>query len=74
MEQENYGYCIKYSCQTNFNEIIHTIQKMIEAAEKVEFEDGRHIEFIMELVRQVDNVGTLIKEKDSLINQLETKL
>ena len=51
-----------------------TIQKMIKAAEKVEFEDGHHIEFIMELVRQDNNAGTLIKEKDSLINQLETKL
>ena len=63
MGQENYGYCIKYSFQTNLNESIHTIQKMIKAAEKVEFEDGRHIVFIMELVQQVDDAREPIKKK-----------
>ena len=51
-----------------------TIQfKNWKSAERVEFEDERHIDLRMELVRQVDKVGKLIKDKYSLINQLETK-
>ena len=52
----------------------HTIEKLRKAAEKVEFEDERHIELRMELVWHVDKGGSLIKEKDDLINQLETKV
>ena len=52
----------------------HTIEKLIKAAEKLEFEDERHIEIIMELVWKVDKDRSLIKDKDGLINQLETKV
>ena len=55
-------------------EIIHTVEKQRKAAEKVEFEDERHVELKMELLWQVDEAGALIKEKDGLINQLETKV
>ena len=71
---EKYGDCIKYVCQNNLDEIIHTIEKTRKAAEKVEFEDERHIELRKELVWQVDEAGALIKEKYGLINQLETKV
>ena len=47
---------------------------MRKAAERVEFEDERHIKLRMELVWQVDESGALIKEKNSLIDQLETKV
>ena len=47
---------------------------MRKSSEKVEFEDDIHIELIMELVWKVDEAGALIKEKEGLINQLETKL
>ena len=56
------------------DEISHTIEKLRKEAEKVEFEDDLHIEITMELVWQVDKAGALIKEKDGLINQLETKV
>ena len=72
--QEKYGDCIKYGCQTNLDESIHTIEKLRKDAEKVEFEDERHIELRMELVWQVDKARALIKKKDGLINQLETKV
>ena len=45
-----------------------------QSAEKIEFEDERHIDLRMELVRQVDKVRSLIKDKYSLINQLKTKV
>ena len=35
--QEKYGDCIKYDCQTNLEEISHTVEKLIKAGEKVEF-------------------------------------
>ena len=47
---------------------------MRKTAEKVEFKDDIHIELIMELVWKVDEAGALIKDKDGLINQLETKV
>ena len=72
--QEKYGDCIKDGCQTNLNENSHTIEKLRKEAEKVEFEDERHIELRMELVWQVDEARALIKEKEGLINQLETKV
>ena len=72
--QEKYGDFIKDGFQTNLDESSHTIEKLIKAAEKVEFEDERHIELRMELVWQVDEAGALIKEKYGLINQLETKV
>ena len=56
------------------DESSHTIEKLRKEAEKVEFEDERHIELIVELVWQVDEAGSLIKERDGLINQLETKV
>ena len=59
--------------QNNLDESSHTIEKLIKAAEKVEFEDERHIELIMKLVWQVDEAGSLIKERDGLINQLGEK-
>ena len=55
------------------DESSHTIEKLRKAAEKVEFEDERHVELKMELLWQVDNAGALIKEKDGLY-QLETKV
>ena len=72
--QEKYGDCKKYGCQTNLDESSHTIEKLRNSAERVKFEDERHIELRMELVWQVDEAGTLIKEKYGLINQLETKV
>ena len=51
----------------------HIIEKLRKAAEKVEFEYERHIELIMEWMRQVDEAGELIKDNGNLINQLETK-
>ena len=68
--QGKYGYCIKDGCQTNLDKSSHTIEKLIKAAEKVEFEDERHIKLIMELVQQVDKAVALIKDKDGLMNQL----
>ena len=56
------------------DKISHIIEKMRKEAEKVEFEDERHIDIRMELVWKVDEAGALIKEKDGLINQLETKV
>ena len=56
------------------DESSHTIEKLRKAAEKVEFEDEHHIELRMELVWKVDEAGALTKEKDGLINQLETKV
>ena len=47
---------------------------MIKAAEKVEFEDDIQIELIMELVQQVNETESIIKEIDSLRNQRETKV
>ena len=47
MGQERYGDCIKYGCQTNLDESSHTIEKLRKLAEKVEFEDKRHLELIM---------------------------
>ena len=47
MGQLRYGYFIKDSRQNNLDGSIHTIEKLIEAAEKVEFEDERHIELRM---------------------------
>ena len=61
--QEKYGDCIKDGCQTNLDESSHTIEKMRKAAEKVEFEDERHVELRMELVWQVDKAEALIKDK-----------
>ena len=40
----------------------------------VDFEDERHIEIIMDLVQQIDKARSFIKEKDILINKLETKV
>ena len=54
-------------------ELSHTVEKLRKAAEKVEFEDERHIELKMELLWKVDKAGALIKEKD-VLNQLETKV
>ena len=59
--QEKYGECIKDDCQNNFEEISHTVEKLIKAAEKVEFEDERHTELKMELVWKVDESGALFK-------------
>ena len=56
------------------DEIRHTIEKLIKEDEKVEFEDERHIDLVMELVWQADEAGALIKDEDGLINQLETKV
>ena len=56
------------------DESSHTIEKLRKEAEKVEFGDEHHIELRMELVWQVDKAGAIIKEKDCLINQLETKV
>ena len=56
------------------DEIRHTIEKLIKEDEKVEFEDERHIDLVMELVRQVENDESIIKDEDDLINQLETKV
>ena len=67
--QERYGDCIKDGCQTKLEKIIHTLEELRKSAEKVEIEDERHIELNMELVRQVDEAGALIKEKYILINQ-----
>ena len=50
MGQVNYGYCIKYGCQNNQYESIHTIEKLKEAPEKVEFKYEYHVELRMELV------------------------
>ena len=50
MGKVNYGYCIKYSCKNNLDEISHTIEKLKEESEKVEFEYEHHIELIIELV------------------------
>ena len=61
-------------CQTNSDEIIHTIEKPRKAAERVDFEDERHIELIMKLVWTVDKGGEITKRNSSLINQLETKV
>ena len=44
----------KYGWQNNLDEIRHTIEKLIKEDEKVEFEDERHIDLVMELVWQVD--------------------
>ena len=30
--QEKYGDCIKYRCQTNLDEISHTIEKLVKSA------------------------------------------
>ena len=35
---------IKYGCQNNLDEIIHTIEKLKKASEKVEFEDDCPVE------------------------------
>ena len=40
-------------CQISLGEIIHTIEQMRKASEKVQFEDERHIELEIELVWQV---------------------
>ena len=69
--QEKYGDCIKDGCQTNLDESSHTIEKLRKAAEKVEFEDERHIELRMELVRQVDEAEELIKYTNNLMNKLK---
>ena len=52
----------------------HTIEKLTKEDERVEFEDERHIDLVMELVRQVENDESIIKDEDDLINQLETKV
>ena len=49
------------------NESIHTIEKLIKVAKKVQFEYERHIELIIEFVRQVGEAGALIKDKNGLI-------
>ena len=72
--KKKYGDCIKDGCQTNLDESSHTIEKLRKSAEKVAFEDERHIDLTMELVWQVDEARALIKEKESLINQMETKV
>ena len=74
MGQRKYRDCIKDGCQINLDKSSHTIEKQIKAAEKVEVEDEQHIELRMELVRHVYESRALIKEKESLINQLETKV
>ena len=74
MGQGKYRDCIQYGCQTNLDESSHTIEKEIKEAEKLEFEDERHNDLIMELVRQVDEAILLIKDKDSMINQLGTQV
>ena len=65
---------IQYGCQTNLDESSHAIEKLRKYAEKVEFEDERYIEIIMELVQKVDKSRELIKDKDILINHLERKV
>ena len=72
--QEKYGDCKKYGCQTNLDESSHTIEKLRKAAENLEFEDECYTELRIEFVWQVYESGALIKEKDGLINQLETKV
>ena len=74
MGQEKYEDCIKDGFQTKLDEISHTIEKLIIAAEKIDFEDERHIGLRMELLQQVDKAGALIKDKDGLVIQMETKL
>ena len=62
---------IKYSCPARLGESSNTIEKLIKLYERVGFEDERHIELRMELVRQVDEAEELIKDKDNLINKLK---
>ena len=47
--------------------------KTEKASEKLEFEDKRQIELIMELVRKFDEDGELVNGKDNLIIQLKKK-
>ena len=56
------------------DEISHNIETLIKADEKVGFDYERHVELRMELVRQVDEAGSHIKGKYSLINQMDTKV
>ena len=74
MGQEKYGDCIKSSFQTNSDESSHIIEKLRKVDETTEFEYEHHIELRMELVRQVDEAGSHIKGKYSLINQMEIKV
>ena len=74
MGQEKYKDCIKYGCQTNLDESVHTVGKLRKSDEKVEFEDELHIEIRMEFMWQVDYSRSIIKDKYVLINQLEIKV
>ena len=58
----------------NLDERSHSIEKMRKSAEKVEFEDDRHLELIMKLVHQVHEAVSLIKVKYGLVYQRETKV
>ena len=71
---KNYGDLIKYFGQTNLDEISHTIEKLRKLSEKVEFKNQHQIELRIKLVRKVDKAITLIKEKEILIKQKETKV
>ena len=61
MGQGKYGYCIKDGFQTNLDESRNTIEKLRKATENLECKYEHHIEIRMELVRQVDESGSLIK-------------
>ena len=75
MNPKQYGARrINDGCQTSLGGSSNTIEKLRKSAEKVEFEDERHIELRMVLVRQVDEDKSLIKDKYGLINQPETKV
>ena len=73
MTQERYRYFIKYDCQNNLYGSIHTTEKLIKAAENIWFEDERHIDLRMGLMRKDDKAGALVKEKYILVNQWEKK-
>ena len=62
---------IKDGCQTKYYEIIHTIEKLIKADEKIDFEYLCHTEIIIKYLLQVDEDGPRIIEKVSLINQVK---
>ena len=48
--------------------------KINKSSERVDFEYGSHLVIGMDLVRQVDKDGALIKEKDDLINQRDKNI
>ena len=58
-----YWDCTKGGFQNNLDESSNTIEKPIKVSGRVDFEDERHTEPIMELVWQVDEAVGLINEK-----------